>query len=297
MLRPLGPGKLTFEGMRFLPPILSPLIEAAKRGDALEPVVTAIVRMLGFDTFMYATSLSPRRGQETVNYVFTTLPLEWVARYDQQAYIEVDPRVVCTFESALPFVWDQKSERGKSVAVDAYLDDAAAHGVASGVSFVIYSSIGGHILGAFNSARAEIDELRRFEIARNLGDMLLLGIYFHEVFMKTVVERGLPPKFQGAPLTPQEKRCLALSAHGYTSRKIASTLKISERTVELYFSQLRTKLGVSSRQEAVGKAIEERIIRHGHLNDLLTEIGEHQAASWRLNGRARRSQQLVRLVQ
>jgi hypothetical protein len=118
MLRPLGPGKLALEGMRFLPPILSPLIDAGKRGEPLESVVTAIVRMFGFDTFMYATSLSPRRGQEAVSYVFTTLPREWVARYDQQAYIEIDPRVVCTFESALPFVWDQKSERGKSAAVD-----------------------------------------------------------------------------------------------------------------------------------------------------------------------------------
>ena len=295
MLRPLGPGKLTLEGMRFLPPILSPLVDAAKRGEPLEPVVTAIVRMFGFDTFMYATSLSPRRGQEALSYVFTTLPREWVARYDQQAYIEIDPRVVRTFESALPFVWDQDSERGRSAAVDAYLDDAAAHGVASGVSFVIYSPIGGHILVAFNSARPEIDELRRFEIARNLGDMLLLGIYFHEVFMKMVVERGLPPKFQGAPLTPQEKRCLALSAHGYTSRKIASTLRISERTVELYFSQLRTKLDVSSRQEAVGKAIEERIIRHGQLNDLLAEINDHRTRSSRANGPLRQ-QKLVRLV-
>jgi DNA-binding CsgD family transcriptional regulator len=149
---------------------------------------------------------------------------------------------------------------------------------------------------AFNSARPEIDDLRRFEIARNLGDMLLLGIYFHEVFMKTVVERGLPPKFQGAPLTPQEKRCLALSAHGYTSRRIASLLKISERTVDLYFSQPRAKLDVSSRQEAVGKAIEERIIRHGLLNDLLTEISEHQARSSRFSGRMRLSQR-IKLVQ
>jgi DNA-binding CsgD family transcriptional regulator len=272
MLRALDPGKLALEGIRFLPPILSPLLEAAKRGEPLEPVVSAIIRMFGFDTFMYATSLSPRRGQEAISYVFTTLPREWVMRYDEQAYIEVDPRVTCSFDNAIPFVWDQQSERGKSRAVDAFLADAAAHGVASGVSFVIYSPIGGHVLVAFNSARQEIDDLRRFEISRNLGDMLLLGIYFHEVFMKTVVERGLPPKFQGAPLSPQEKRCLSLSAHGYTSRRIASVLKISERTVDLYFSQLRAKLNVSSRQEAVGKAIEDRIIRHGQLPDLLDEI-------------------------
>lgn len=272
MLCALGPGKVTLEGSRFLPPILSPLISAAKRGEPLEPVVAAIIRMFGFDSFMYATTFSPRRGQEAISYVFTTLPREWVLRYDQQAYIEADPRVLYSFDSAIPFVWDQQSERGKSAATDAFLDDAAAHGVASGVSFVVYSAAGGNVLLAFSTARPEIDELRRFEISRNLGDMVLLGIYFHELFMKTVVERGLPPKFQGAPLSPQEKRCLALSAHGYTSRRIASVLKISERTVELYFSQLRTKLNVTTRQEAVGKAIEERIIRHGQLPDLLSEI-------------------------
>jgi LuxR family quorum-sensing transcriptional regulator LasR len=272
MLHSLGPGKVALEGSRFFPPILSPLINAAKGGEPLEPIVAAIIRMFGFDSFMYATSLSPRRGQEAISYVFTTLPREWVIRYDQMAYIEADPRVLYTFDSAIPFVWDQESERGKSTAIDAFLDDARSHGVASGVSFVIYSPVGGHVLVAFNSAQPEIDDLRRFEISRNLGDMVLLGLYFHELFMKTVVERGLPPKFQGAPLSPQEKRCLALSAHGYTSRRIASVLKISERTVELYFSQLRAKLNVTTRQEAVGKAIEERIIRHGQLPDLLSEI-------------------------
>src|SRR5437867_12673611 len=101
MLRSLGPGKLALDGMRFLPPILSPLIDAAKRGQPLEPIVAGIVRMFGFDTFMYATSLSLRRGQEAISYVFTTLPREWVVRYDQQAYIEVDPRVVDSVERAL----------------------------------------------------------------------------------------------------------------------------------------------------------------------------------------------------
>ena len=103
------------------------------------------------------------------------------------------------------------------------------------------------------------------EIARNLGDMYLLGIYFHEVFMKTVIARGLPPRFQGAPLSPQEKRCLLYSAHGYTSRYIASALGISERTVELHFSHLRSKLDVANRQEAVAKAIAEGIIRREEL--------------------------------
>jgi LuxR family transcriptional regulator, quorum-sensing system regulator SdiA len=221
---------------------------------------------------MYATSLSPRRGQEAISYVFTNLPREWVLRYDQQAYVEADPRVLYSFDSAIPFVWDQPSERGKSAASDVFLDDAAAHGVASGVSFVVYSAAGGHVLVAFNSKVPVIDDLRRFEISRNLGDMVLLGTYFHEIFMKTVVERGLPPGSQGVPLSAQEKLCLTLAAHGYTSRRIADELGISERTVELHFSHLRAKLNAATRQEAVGKAIDERIIRRGPLPDVIGDI-------------------------
>ena len=265
MLHCFEPGKVTLEGTRFLPAVLSPLIDAAQRGEPLEPVITAMVRMFGFDTFLYGTSLSPRPGQEAVSYVFTTLPPRWVLRYDECGYIEADPRVLYSFDSAIPFVWDQASEHGKSVATDAFLDDAEANGVASGVSFSLRSAAGGHVLVAFNSKRPIIDDLRRLEISRNLGDMVLLGVYFHEMFMKRVIERGMPSGLQGVPLSPQEKRCLAFSAHGYTTRRIAEELHISDRTVELYFSQLRAKLNVANRQEAVAKAIAERIIQRGEL--------------------------------
>ena len=59
MLHSLGPGQVMLEGARFVPPILSPLITAAQRGEPLEPVVAALTHMFGFDSFMYATSLSP----------------------------------------------------------------------------------------------------------------------------------------------------------------------------------------------------------------------------------------------
>ena len=263
MLHSLTPGGVTLEGARFLPQVLSPLIDAAERGEPLGPVVSAIVRMFGFDTFLYGASLSVRPGHEAQSYVFTTAARDWVVRYDQRAYIEVDPRILSSFESAMPYVWDQASERGKSMATDAFLDDAAANGVASGVAFGIHATPQGQVVVAFNSAQAETNDLRRIEIARNLGDMYLFGIYFHEVFMKTVIARGLPPRFQGAPLSAQEKRCLQYAAHGYTSRYIAAALGISERTVELHFCHLRSKLDVPNRQAAVAKAIDEGIIRRG----------------------------------
>jgi DNA-binding CsgD family transcriptional regulator len=268
MLQTLDPASLGLEVARFMPQVLSPLITAAERGEALEPAVSALVRVLGFDSFMYGASVSDRPNSEQKSYVFTTLPRPWVMRYDQRAYIEVDPRIQHVLDSAMPFIWDQRSERGKSAAIDAFLDDAAANGVSSGVAIAVYSALGGRVAVCFNSANPEIDDLRRFEIARNMGDMYLLAIYFHEMFMKTVVARGLPPPSQGAPLSPQEKKCLTFSAHGFTSRSIAAELRISERTVELHFSHVRSKLGVANRQEAIAKAMSDGIVHWGQLPNL-----------------------------
>lgn len=171
MLTPLRLMPVRVDRSKYLPPLLLELIEAAERGGDLVPAVQAIVRKLGFDGFMYATAsyhLRPSNGERI--YVFTTLPREWVRRYDQQAYVECDPRVFYSFESALPLVWDQASERGKNPRTDAFLKDAVAHGVGSGVAFPVYAGYPARTLVSLNSAEPLIDEARRAEIAASLGD-------------------------------------------------------------------------------------------------------------------------------
>ena len=133
MLTPLRLTPLQVDRSRYLPPLLLELVEAAERGGDLVPALVGVVRKLGFDGFLYATaSYHLRPNNDERIYYFTTLPREWVVRYDQQAYVECDPRVLCSFESALPFVWDQASERGRNPKTDAFLLDAAAHEEAGG---------------------------------------------------------------------------------------------------------------------------------------------------------------------
>ena len=71
MLQSLAPSRVMLEGARSLPPVLSPLIAAAERGEPLEGVVSAIVRMFGFDSFVYGASLSVRPGQEAAGCILT----------------------------------------------------------------------------------------------------------------------------------------------------------------------------------------------------------------------------------
>ena len=78
---------------KLAPHIMRPMIDAARAGRDLVPVVTQLVQSMGFDNFVYALSISPRPNREAHLYAFTTLPLRWMQAYDASAFVEVDPRI------------------------------------------------------------------------------------------------------------------------------------------------------------------------------------------------------------
>ena len=262
MLTPLRLTPVRVDRSKYLPPLLLELIEAAEKGGDLVPAVVATVRKLGFDGFLYATaSYHLRPNNDERIYYFTTLPREWVVRYDQQAYVECDPRVLYSFESALPLVWDQVSESGRNPKTDAFLLDAAAHGVASGVAFPVYAGFPARTLVSLSSSIPIIDEARHREISAHLGDIMLLGQYFHEIFVRGVIEKGIAPQFEGKPLSLRERQCLQMAAHGMTGAEIGFKLGISERGVTYHFGNIVSKLGVLNRHEAIAKGIAQGVIR------------------------------------
>jgi LuxR family transcriptional activator of conjugal transfer of Ti plasmids len=261
MLEPLNPGKVNLRPNQYVPPFLASLVNAAAQGSVLLPYVEAITRSLGFESFMYAASAMLKPDHEAKAYVYTTLPLEWVGRYDQLAYVEVDPRIALTWDSAVPLVWDQRSVRGMSARSDAFLDDALTFGIGSGVSFMFHGPRDSHVIVALNSSIAEIDAIGHESIARNLPDVLMFGHYFHEIFMRSVTQLGSDPRSAGAPLSKRERECLSFAAHGMTTDDISIKLDIRARTVQFHFDSIRSKLGAANRQEAIAIAVQRGIVR------------------------------------
>ncbi len=260
MLKPLLPSFQGRDQSKYTPPLLVPLIAAAEKGLDLRPVVQSITVNLGFDSFMYGVSTSLRPNHETRNFVFTTLPIEWVMHYDQASYLEVDPRFLCVLETRLPYIWDHVSERGKNPRTDSFLDDAAAFGICSGMSFSFYDGRPAFVLIALNSAIPVVDDVRQGLLARNLPDIMVFGHFFHELFMQSVIHRNIPPTSTGAPLSPRERECLNLAARGLTSDDIAARLEISPRTVQFHFDGIRSKLNAANRGEAIAVAIKAGLI-------------------------------------
>ena len=58
-----------------------------------------------------------------------------------------------------------------------------------------------------------------------------------------------------SPLTARESECLMLVAQGKTDDEIAAALEISARTVRFHVGNAKTKLGVSTRVQAVSKQL------------------------------------------
>ena len=246
---------------RYVPPFLDPLAAAAVSGGDTVAVVKTITKSLGFDNFLYGATLSVIPHHEAKAYVFTTHPREWVKRYDEMAFVEVDPRIAKTWDSAIPLVWDQQTFRGQSAACDAYLDEALQYSIGSGVAFLMHLPRECHVFISLTSPALSIDEISKRSISRNLPDIMMFGHYFHEVFMRSVIERGLPPPMVGAPLSKRERECLTLAANGLTTDDIATKLRISARTVQFHFDTIRSKLGAANRQEAIALAVTNGIIQ------------------------------------
>lgn len=62
-------------------------------------------------------------------------------------------------------------------------------------------------------------------------------------------------------LSPRERQCLELLARGYRNEAIACELAISSVTVEKHLANARERLGATTRENAVARAIKAGLIR------------------------------------
>ncbi len=259
MLRTIKPGIPRAIDKRTIPDLLAPLWRTAQKGAPLEAEMLVVVNSLGFDSFMYGMSTASHPLRDSRSYVWTTLPREWVSIYDQNAYIEIDPRLTETWQRVTPLLWDRHSHAGDLRAI-AFLDHAAQYGVGSGVVVPLRDPLHAMVVVALNAKTREIDEQRRREINANLGDIVLLAAHFHEIFMASILDTGATPRQQGAPLSAREIQCLRMASHGLTSSDIAQKLGLAERTVNFHFSNVLSKLAVANRGEAIAVAIGRRML-------------------------------------
>ena len=246
-----------FKGTRLATSVLAPnnlrpLFDAARSGQDLHPIVMEIVGQLGFDSFTCAFSTTPRPDRNAQLYVFTTLSREWTQRYDDEAYVEIDPRIQLVNDRSTISIWNAQEFYGRNDRLDQFLRDAARHGLRSSACFTLHDVNHNGVMISYNSGKAL---LAPEAIEQKLGTLYTFGTHFHDEFMRLIVRRRLPSRLLGATLTRREIEVLRMVARGHTSQDIGIKLAITPRTVKFHMDSARTKMCAANRQEAVALAV------------------------------------------
>ncbi|HET7559588.1 MAG TPA: response regulator transcription factor [Limnochordia bacterium] len=120
-------------------------------------------------------------------------------------------------------------------------DDAVVASVLAGANGYVLKQIGGGELRA---------GIRKVMAGESLLDSAVADV---------VLKRLRDPKAKRSDdeLTVQERKIVALIAHGQTNREIGKELFLSEKTVRNYVSAILAKMGVSNRAEAAATAMHE----------------------------------------
>ncbi len=101
-------------------------------------------------------------------YVFTTLPREWAQVYDDEAYIEIDPRIQLVYDRYDNGCLECRGFLRSIARLDRFLSDAARFGVRSGACFTLHDVNHNGVLVCYNSCRQRIEVE---QVERNLGTL------------------------------------------------------------------------------------------------------------------------------
>jgi hypothetical protein len=132
-------------------------------------VVCQLRDLLGVDHLVYHSSkwgTSP----SVEPYIRLTYPAEWIKRYLEMNYVDVDPVLHEGFHRALPFDWSEL--KVATPAAQALMMDAMAHGVGpNGMSIPVQSKHGHRGLVSVSDGRPRDrwDEFRSANLSNLIG--------------------------------------------------------------------------------------------------------------------------------
>jgi len=204
----------------------------------------------GFDFAFLA--LVPRHGMQLLEdaYVKSNYDPEWRRKYDQNNLANIDPTVSHCVMHTAPIMWSPElfCTREQKRLYEA----ASSHGLRSGICLPIHGPRGEVGLLSFINDEPPEAALQR-KIVRHLPRLSLL----RDIVFETAVEYAsrVNPYKQPPPLTRRELECLIWSAAGKSSWDIAKIIGRSESVVNYHFANIRLKFNVSTRREAVAKAV------------------------------------------
>jgi LuxR family quorum sensing-dependent transcriptional regulator len=211
----------------------------------------------GYGIEFFACTQLPRPGESLSSLVLGGIwPSEWTLRYISHDYILRDPVVAEVFRTLYPFDWTELGTR-PSLATPArrIMAEAAEFGLRQGFTVPLHGMEGETAVVSMAGRTCALDDPRAG------AELHLLSIYTHARLRElhcppAPIDQAIRPR-----LSPREQECLHWVAEGKSDWEIGEILSLSEHTVHSYIESAKRKFDVTTRIQAVVRALGEGDLR------------------------------------
>lgn len=201
---------------------------------------------LSFDLGTFAYIFAPSVSEEGVA-VISNYPSSWTSSYLTNRYQMHDPVIAKVKMTDHVFLWGSGEEAFKmDNKSDAFMQEAAAHGICCGFTFPIHDTRSHYAALTFASDGWSPSFRSCYE--RQNEVLGLLAILFHT---KARLALSPPMAVAGVHISPREWECLTWATRGKSAWEIGKILGISRRTAAFHLDNAKIKLGVRTIQQAV----------------------------------------------
>ncbi len=227
-------------------------LHAVKRAPSLLKIAELFRRFIddyGYTTFMCADP--PRLDTQTGGQIlFDTWAPEWRDRYLSRSYSFRDPMVLELCRTVHPFTWEEVRERRRYEPQDwKIVDEASEWEMHQG--FVVPILLTG---GRVHTVTMAGENPRTDFQAR--AELHLVSMYAHARALNLQCTKNEP-----VTLTKRERQVLQLISDGKTDWEASRVLGISPSAVHKHVENVKRRMGVGTRMQAVVNAI-----RHGDIS-------------------------------
>lgn len=170
----------------------------------------------------------------------------------KESFWDIDPIVKHCKKSNMPLIWDEKTFKSRQ-EIQLYRT-AQVYGLYKGIAFPVHGS---H--AEFAILNLVIDEINHTPSQQQLDawicDWALIRDYVFES-SKKFTKLQSHDQAEKTLLTKREIQFLQLATEGKSSWEMSVICECTEATVNFHFSNIRKKLKVKSRQQAIVKAMQ-----------------------------------------
>lgn len=201
-------------------------------------------RSLGFEYCAYGLRI-PLPASQPPTVIVNNYPRAWQARYQEAAYLDIDPTVLHARRTRAPVIWSD----ALFASTPELWAEAQSFGLRVGWA---QSSLDPNGIGGMLTLARSSDPLSASELKANQCKMRWLVSVTHTTLAHFVTPKlGATP---GRPLTPREIEVLKWAADGKTSSEISEILVISVDTVNFHVKNAIHKLNAANKTAAVARA-------------------------------------------